>query len=86
MPEYVNPLLEHGAELNRDAERLFDEGTAATHHADEYFRTTVVLATILFLLVLSQRIRIRRVRFGVLVVATGLLVYGLIAILTLPRF
>jgi hypothetical protein len=86
MPEYVNPLLEQGAELNRDAERLFDEGTTARHDADEYIRTTVILATILFLLVLSQRFRIRRVRFGVLVVATGLLIYGLITILTLPRF
>jgi hypothetical protein len=49
-------------------------------------RTTVVLATILFLLVLSQRFRIRRVRFGALVVAIGLMMYGLITILTLPRF
>jgi hypothetical protein len=86
MPEYVNPLLEQGAELNLDAERLFDEGTTSRHHADEYIRTTVVLATILFLLVLSQRFRIRRVRFGVLVVAIGLMTYGLITILTFPRY
>ena len=86
LPEYVNPLLEQGAELNHDAERLFDEGTTARHHADEYIRTTVVLATILFLLVLAQRFRVRRVRFGVLVVAIGLMTYGLVTILTLPRF
>jgi len=85
MPEYVNPLLEQGEELNRDAERLFDEGTTARHHADEYIRTTVILATILFLLVLSQRFRMRQVRLAVLVVAIGLMAYGLIAILTLPR-
>jgi hypothetical protein len=86
MPGYMNPLLAQGAELNHDAERLFDEGTTARHHADEYIRTTVVLATILFLLVLSQRFRIRRVRLGVLVVASALMTYGLITILTLPRF
>ena len=86
MPEYVNPLLEQGAELNQKAERLFDEGTTARHHADEYIRTTVVLATILFLLVLAQRFRVRRARLGVLVVAIGLMTYGLVTILTLPRF
>ena len=86
MPEYVNPLLEQGAELNQKAERLFDEGTTARHHADEYIRTTVVLATILFVLVLAQRFRTRRVRLGVLVVAIGLMTYGLVTILTLPRF
>ena len=85
MPEYVNPLLEQGTELNHDAERLFDEGTMARHHADEYIRTTVVLATILFLLVLSQRFRMRQVRLGVLVVAIALMAYGLITILTFPR-
>jgi hypothetical protein len=86
MPEYVNPLLEQGTELNHKAERLFDEGTTARHHADEYIRTTVVLATILFLLVLAQRFRVRRARLGVLVVAIGLMTYGLVTILTLPRF
>jgi hypothetical protein len=86
MPEYVNPLLERGVELNHRADRLFDAGTTARHHADDYIRTTVVLATILFLLVLSQRFRIRRVRLGVLAVAIGLLVYGLIAIVAFPRF
>jgi hypothetical protein len=86
MREYVNPLLEQGVDLNDVSDRLFDEGTAARQHADEYIRTTVVLATILFLLVLSsQRFRIRRVRFGLLVVAIGLMAYGLIAILTSPR-
>lgn len=86
MPEYENRLLEQDTELNHVAERLFDAGTTARHHADDYIRTTVVLATILFLLVLSQRFRIRRVRLGVLAVAIGLLVYGLIAILAFPRF
>jgi hypothetical protein len=34
MPEYVNPLLEQGAELNDVSARLFDEGTTARHNAD----------------------------------------------------
>lgn len=85
MPEYVNPLLDHGAELNERADRLFDSGTAARHRADEYIRITVVLASILFLLVLSQRFHIRRVRLAVLALAICLMLYGLVTIGTFPR-
>jgi hypothetical protein len=85
MPEYVNRLLERGAELNERADRVFDAGTAARHRADEYIRVTVVLASILFLLVLSQRFDIRRVRLAVLALAICLMLYGLVTIATFPR-
>jgi hypothetical protein len=85
MPQYVNPLLERGAALNRQGGRIFEIGVAARHQADEYIRTTVVLATVLFLLALSQRFRIRQVRIGVVAVAVGLILYGLISIATYPR-
>jgi hypothetical protein len=85
MPQYRNPLLEEGRELNDRADRLFDAGTASRHQADEYIRTTVVLATVLFLLALSQRFGMRQVRIGILVLATALMVYGLATILTFPR-
>ncbi len=85
MPEYENRLLEQGAEQNERADRLFDAGTASRHRADEYIRITVVLASILFLLVLSQRFHIRRVRLAVLVLAVCLMLYGLVTIATFPR-
>lgn len=85
MPEYENPLLKEGARLNDLSDRTFDEGTESRHQADQYIRTTVVLATVLFLLALSQRFLIRRVRIGVVVVAAALMVYGLVTILAFPR-
>ena len=85
MPEYVNTQIERGSELNELAVHVFDEGTAARSRADDYIRTTVVLATVLFLLALSQRFRILRVRVGVLVLAGGLMLYGLLTIITFPR-
>jgi hypothetical protein len=85
MPQYVNPLLERGAALNHLGGRLFEAGTVARHQADEYIRTTVVLATVLFLLALSQRFQVRQVRIGVVVVAIGLIVYGLVTVATFPR-
>jgi hypothetical protein len=71
--------------LNELATHVFDEGTAARGRADDYIRTTVVLATVLFLLALSQRFRVFRIRVGVLVLAGGLMLYGLFTLITLPR-
>ena len=85
MPEYVNPQLELGSELNELATRKFEEGTVARSRADDYIRTTVMLATVLFLIALSQRFKVRGVRYGVLGVAAGLMIFGLATILTFPR-
>src|SRR6476646_6228632 len=52
----------HGREaLNEQANATFEAGTAARSTADQYIRTTVVLASVLFLLALSQRFRLRQV-------------------------
>jgi hypothetical protein len=85
MPEYVNPQIEHGTALNEQANATFEAGTAARSTADQYIRTTVVLASVLFLLALSQRFRVRQVRIGVLVVAGALMLYGLAAIISFER-
>ena len=85
MPEYVNPQIEHGAALNEQANASFEAGTAARSTADQYIRTTVVLASVLFLLALSQRFRLRQVRIGVLVVAGALMLYGIAAIISFER-
>jgi hypothetical protein len=85
MPEYVNHELEHGQELNAEAKGIFEEGTRAQSRAHDYVFTTVVLATVLFLLALSQRFGKSSARIGVLVVAGGLMVYGLITIIAFPR-
>ena len=86
MPEYENSLLERGRFLNERATTVFESGTEARGHADEYVRTTVVLATVLFLLALSQRFLIPKVRIGLLIVSGALMTYGLIAIALYPRF
>jgi hypothetical protein len=85
MPEYVNPQIEHGTALNEQANASFEAGTAARSTSDQYIRTTVVLASVLFLLALSQRFRLRQVRVGVLVVAGALMLYGIAAIVSFER-
>jgi hypothetical protein len=85
MPEYENLLLEEGAALNDRARTVFHEGTEARETAEQYVRLTVILATVLFLIALSQRFKVRNVRIGVLVVAGALLVYDIVSIAGLPR-
>jgi hypothetical protein len=85
MPVYVNPQLERGLELNERGDRVFDEGTAARGRADDYIRTTALLATVLFMLALSQRFKVLQIRVGILVVAGGLMIYGLVTLVTFPR-
>ncbi len=85
MPQYVNPQIQQGIAVNEQADRVFDAGTAARDQAEDYVRTTVIFATVLFLLALSQRFRLRNVRFGVVGVAAALMVYGVVTIVTFPR-
>jgi hypothetical protein len=85
MPQYHNALLQRSEQLNQEATTAFVEGTAARETADKYVRGTVLLATVLFLVALSQRFKLRNVRLSLLVVAGGLMVYALVAVATSPR-
>ena len=85
MPEYRNPLILQGVAANHEASRIFDEGTAARKQSEEYTGTTVVLATVLFLVALSPRFQSRRVRSALLLLTGGLTVYSLVTILRFPR-
>lgn len=71
--------------MNEQANATFEQGTQARSVSDDYVRTTVVLATVLFLLALSQRFLVRQVRVGVLIVAGALMLYGLGTIISFRR-
>ena len=85
MPEYRNPQILQSVAANHEARRIFDEGTAARKQSEEYTGTTVVLATVLFLVALSPRFQSRRVRSALLLLTGGLTVYSLVTILRFPR-
>jgi hypothetical protein len=85
MPQYSNPQIDEGDALNDEGTATFDEGTQARAVSDDYIRTTVVLATVLFLVVLSQRFRIRQVRIAVLIVSGLLMAYGVATIISFER-
>ena len=85
MPEYHNEQIEHAAELNRQASQAFERGTEARETADRYVRLTVLLATVLFLVAVSQRFTYRAVRLTATMLAGGLLILALFGVVTLPR-
>jgi hypothetical protein len=85
MPEYRSSKTDEAARLNNQATEVFEEGTRGREYADRYVRATVTLATVLLLIVISQRFKTRRVRLGLLVIAMFLLFFPVYHILTLPR-
>jgi hypothetical protein len=85
MPQYRNPDLEASARLNTAAAAAFEEGTAARDNAESYLRDTVLFATVLFVVAIAQRFKVRAVRVTTTTIALALAAYTTVAMLALPR-
>jgi hypothetical protein len=85
MPEYHNAQTEHAAVLNEQATAAFDEGTHSRENAERYVRQTVLFATVLFLIAISQRFTYRAVRRTATVIAAAVMLVALVGVVTLPR-
>jgi len=85
MPQYRNRLLGQAAAFRAQASATFEEGTNARETGDRYVRVTVLLATVLFLIALSQRFRLLGVRLGLFGVALVLLGIASYWIVTYPH-
>jgi hypothetical protein len=84
MPEYVPTGLADSQRLDEEADVLFAEGQEAAETADNYVRTTVILASVLFLVGISTQFPLRSVRYGLIGVGTGLLIFAVVLVLLLP--
>jgi len=85
MVEYRSSKTEEAGKLNAQATEVFDQGTRARALSDQYVRATVMLATVLLLIAISQRFSIQGVRVGLLLTAMFLLCFPVYHILRLPR-
>jgi hypothetical protein len=85
MPEYRNADLAAAAQMSDEASALFAEGTKSRETSDNYVRATVLLATVLLLVAISQRFHTHAVRVGLATLALLLLLIPLWRIVTLPR-
>ena len=85
MPGYKDARGEAAEEKNHEANDLFERGTTAREHADEYVRVTVFLATVLLLIAISQRFRSHRIRVVLATLALVMLCVPAWNLFTLPR-
>jgi len=85
MAEFHSSMTDKASALNDEAADVFEQGSQARQHADDYVRATVTLATVLLLVAISQRFRTSSVRIGLAVVAMLLLCVPVFHILRLPR-
>ncbi len=84
MPQYHNHLWERAAALERQATATFTQGTQDRAHGDEFVRVTVLFATVLFLVAVGQRFKIRGPRLALMGVSFVLLVIALSFVATYP--
>ena len=84
MPQYRQPDLATAAALDDQADEAFDKGASDGETADDYVRTTVFLAVVLFLVGISTHFPLRAVRYGLIALGTVLLVFSLTQLAGLP--
>ncbi len=84
MPEYVQPELADAAEHDQRAEELSAEGAHSAETADRYVRTTVFLATVLFLVGISGHFTLHVARYGLIGTAIVILVVAVALLVTSP--
>ena len=86
MPEYKPEALLKSDRLELVADKKFEEGKQAIEHADKYVFITVFFAAVLFFGGMSLRFAWPRLRMIVLGFGAALLVYGLVALATMPVY
>jgi hypothetical protein len=84
MPQYRIPQQSLAPALDEKATKEFHEGQSAAEHGDDYVRITVFLAAVLFLVGISTQFPLRVARYGLLGLATALLIVSVVQILGLP--
>jgi hypothetical protein len=85
MPQFREPGMEEAKRLNELATATFEEGTGARETADHYVRDAVRFATVLFVIGIAQRFKVRKVRIAAMLLASSFLTYVLVTMGRLPR-
>jgi hypothetical protein len=85
VPQYVQPGLARSTALDERADALYRAGAAAGSTSDDYVRTTVFLATVLFLVGISGHFKVRKARIGLIVVGSAILVVAIALLVVTPK-
>jgi hypothetical protein len=84
MPQYQQPAKAKAAALDAQATAEYTKGEKAGSTSDNYIRTTVYLATVLFLAGLGGHFGYRVIRYGLAAVGTGILAVAIVVLATSP--
>ena len=85
MPQYKQPDLARANLLDAKADRLFGDGSKAGGYADDYVRTTIYLATVLFLIGISGHFRFRGARIGLIATGSAILTFAIVLLILAPK-
>jgi hypothetical protein len=85
MPEYIQPGLAQANRFDAQANAHYALGEAAGSNADGYVRTTVYLASVLFLVGISGHFRVRAARLGLIGVGGFILAFSCVLLLLAPK-
>jgi hypothetical protein len=85
MPEYIQPELAQANRLDAQANVHYAAGEAAGSNSDGYVRTTVYLASVLFLVGISGHFRVRGARLGLVGVGGLILAFSCVLLLLAPK-
>jgi hypothetical protein len=85
MKEHKQPELAEANAKDAEATQLYAEGAKDGATADDYVRTTVFLATVLFLVGISGHFRVRVARYGLVGVGAVILVVAVAILATTPK-
>jgi hypothetical protein len=84
MPQYKQPELAIAKAKDQRAEELSNAGAKAGETADKYVRTTVFLASVLFLVGISTHFPLPGVRYALVGLGAVLLIVSLVQLTQLP--
>jgi hypothetical protein len=83
--QYRQPGLAEARALDEQADETFTAGSKAGTTADDYVRTTVFLAVVLFLVGISTHFPLHGVRYGLIGLGAILLLASVVQLVQLPR-
>lgn len=84
MPQYTQPLLALSRKLDRQADAYYAEGSKDGGTSDDYVRTTIFLASVLFLVGISSHFPVFGARYALIGLGAVLLIVSLVLLLSLP--
>jgi len=85
MPDYVQPGLALSNHLDKEADNYYALGETAASNSDNYVRTTIFLASVLFLVGISSHFRVRGARIALVIVGASMMTLAIVLLALAPK-